>query len=114
MTECIFCKIAAREMSSDIVYEDDDAFAFRDINPQAPFHILVVPKEHVSTINDLEPRHAEVMGKLYLIAKQIVQDEGYSDRGYRTVMNCGAEAGQSVFHAHLHVLAGRSFSWPPG
>jgi len=114
MTDCIFCKMIAGEIKPDTVYEDDDVLAFRDINPQAPIHVLVVPKEHIPTINDLDMNHAALVGKLYLAAKQIARQEGMSERGYRTVMNCNAEAGQTVFHLHLHVLGGRSMRWPPG
>jgi histidine triad (HIT) family protein len=114
MTDCLFCKMVSGDIQPATVYEDEDVLAFRDINPQAPLHVLVVPKEHISTINDLENKHAALVGKLYLAAKQIAGKEGYSERGYRTVMNCNAEAGQSVFHLHLHVLGGREMRWPPG
>jgi len=114
MTDCIFCKMVAGEIKPDTIYEDANVLAFRDINPQAPLHVLIVPKEHISTINDLDESHAAVVGKLYLAAKQIAQQEGMAERGYRTVMNCNEEAGQSVFHLHLHVLAGRAMRWPPG
>lgn len=114
MTDCIFCKMVAGEIRPDVVYENNEVLAFRDINPQAPMHVLVVPKEHISTINDLDEGHAALVGKLYLAVKQIARQEGMSERGYRTVMNCNAEAGQTVFHLHLHVLAGREMRWPPG
>jgi len=102
------------DIQPDIVYQDDDVMAFRDVNPQAPTHILVIPKQHIATLNDLLPEHQELVGKLYLAAKQIAQQEGISGPGYRTVMNCNAEAGQSVFHIHLHLLGGRHMGWPPG
>ncbi len=114
MTDCIFCKMVAGEIKPDTVYEDEEVIAFRDINPQAPMHVLVVPKEHISTINDLDEAHAPLVGKLYLVARQVARQEGMAERGYRTVMNCNEEAGQSVFHIHLHVLAGRDMRWPPG
>lgn len=114
MTDCLFCKMVSGDIQPATVYDDDDVLAFRDVNPQAPLHVLVIPKEHISTINDLDDKHAVLVGKLYLAAKQIAQQEGLSERGYRTVMNCNAEAGQSVFHLHLHVLGGREMRWPPG
>jgi len=114
MTDCLFCKMASGAIKPDIVYEDDAVLAFRDLNPQAPLHVLVIPKRHVSTINDLQETDATLIGKLYLAAKQVATQEGVAVRGYRTVMNCNAEAGQSVFHVHLHVLGGRPMRWPPG
>ena len=98
----------------DVVYEDDDVLAFRDMHPQAPVHVLVIPREHIATLNDVDPAHAEMMGKLFLAAKKVAGQEGLADRGYRTVVNCNAEAGQSVYHVHMHVLAGRPMTWPPG
>ncbi|RMG50397.1 MAG: histidine triad nucleotide-binding protein [Gammaproteobacteria bacterium] len=112
--DCIFCKIASGDIPGDIVYEDEHVVAFRDLNPQAPTHVLVIPREHISTINDLEENHAELVGRLYLAAKQVAEAEGIAERGYRTVMNCNAEAGQTVYHIHLHVLGGRPMGWPPG
>lgn len=114
MGDCIFCKIIDGDIPSDIVYDDEDVFAFRDLNAQAPLHALIIPKKHIATINDLETNNANVIGKLYLAAKKIATNEGYADNGYRVVMNCGEAAGQSVFHIHLHLLAGRPLSWPPG
>jgi histidine triad (HIT) family protein len=114
MADCLFCKMVAGEIAPDTVYEDDDVLAFRDINPQAPTHVLVVPKRHISTINDLEPADAELVGKLYLAAQQVAAKDGIAEEGYRTLMNCNAGAGQSVFHIHLHVLGGRPMHWPPG
>ncbi len=114
MTDCLFCKMASGAIKPDIVYQDDAVLAFRDINPQAPLHVLVIPKRHISTLNDLQETDGALIGKLYLAAKQIAAQEGVALRGYRTVMNCNAEAGQSVFHVHLHVLGGRPMHWPPG
>lgn len=114
MSDCIFCKIIDGDIPSDVVYEDEDVFAFKDLNAQAPLHVLIIPKMHIATINDLETNNADVIGKLYLAAKKIATDEGYADNGYRVVMNCGEAAGQSVFHLHLHLLAGRPLNWPPG
>jgi len=111
---CLFCKMIKGEIKPDIVYENDDVLAFRDIHPQAPTHILVVPKQHIPTVNDLEPGHEAVVGRLFLAAKTIAAQEGIAESGYRTVMNCNADAGQSVFHLHLHVLGGRLLAWPPG
>jgi len=114
MTDCLFCKMANGEIEPDLVYEDDEVIAFRDINPQAPTHVLVVPREHIATLNDLQPRHAELVGRMFLAAKEVARKEGIDQRGYRTVINCNREAGQSVFHVHLHVLGGRAMAWPPG
>jgi histidine triad (HIT) family protein len=114
MIDCLFCKMVAGEIKPATVYEDENILAFRDINPQAPLHVLVVPKEHISTLNELEDNHATLVGKLFLVAKQIASQEGLAERGYRAVMNCNAEAGQSVYHIHLHLLAGREMRWPPG
>lgn len=114
MTDCLFCKFISREIQPDVVYEDDDVLGFRDINPQAPTHILIVPKRHISTLNDLQVEDAGLVGKLYLAAKKVAADEGIAKPGYRTLINCNAEAGQTVFHIHLHLLGGRPMSWPPG
>lgn len=113
-SDCLFCKIAEGEMSADVVYRDDEVVAFRDINPQAPTHILVIPREHVASVNDLEAEHAPLVGRLYLAARELAEEEGIAEDGYRLVMNTGSEAGQSVFHIHLHLLGGRALSWPPG
>ena len=114
MTDCLFCKMVSGEIEPDLVYEDDEVVAFRDINPQAPTHVLVVPREHIATLNELQPRHAELVGRMFLAAKEVARKEGIEQRGYRTVINCNREAGQSVFHIHLHVLGGRAMGWPPG
>lgn len=114
MSHCLFCRIVAGEILAKIAYEDDDVIAFHDLNPQAPLHVLVIPRKHIATINDIQPDDAALIGKLMLAAKQVAADAGYADDGYRVVMNCGADAGQTVFHIHLHLLAGRYLSWPPG
>jgi len=114
MTNCLFCKLVAGDIPPDTVYEDDDVLVFRDVNPQAPLHVLAVPKQHIATINDLDAEHAGLVGKLYLAAQKVAQQEGVAEAGYRTVMNCNAQAGQTVFHIHLHILGGREMGWPPG
>ena len=114
MSDCLFCKMVSGAIQPDVVYEDDDVLAFRDLNPQAPLHVLVIPKVHIATTNDLDAGNAAVIGKLYLAARQIAMDEGVAEPGYRMVMNCNPGAGQSVYHIHLHVLAGRPLGWPPG
>jgi len=114
MTDCIFCKIISGDIPGDIVYQNDDVLAFRDLTPQAPTHILVIPKRHISTVNDMQSEDAELVGKMFLAAKQVAKDEGIAEAGYRSVMNCNAGAGQTVFHIHLHVLGGRGMTWPPG
>lgn len=114
MTDCLFCKMISGEIKPDTVLENDHVLAFRDINPQAPTHVLVVPKEHIATLNDLDDAHSWLVGQLYLAAKAVARQEGIDEAGYRTVMNCNAGAGQSVYHIHLHVLGGRQMTWPPG
>ena len=113
-SDCLFCKVLAGEIPADIIFESDHAIAFRDINPQAPTHALIIPRKHVATINDLEAGDEALVGNLFLAAKKIAADEGLSDAGYRVVMNCNAGAGQTVFHLHLHLLGGRPLGWPPG
>jgi len=109
---CLFCRIASGEVKADIVHETEDLVAFKDINPRAPLHALVIPREHVASLNDLaDPMLA---GRLALAAAKVARDAGYADRGFRVVANTGSDAGQSVQHLHFHVLAGRSLSWPPG
>ncbi|MAM87724.1 histidine triad nucleotide-binding protein [Allohahella sp. A8] len=113
MAETIFDKIINREIKADIVYEDDQALAFRDINPQAPLHILIIPKLRIATINDIKPEHEALVGHLFSIAGKIARDEGVAEDGYRVVMNCNEAGGQSVYHIHLHMLGGRMLGWPP-
>ena len=114
MSDCLFCKIVTGDIPASKVYEDEDVIGFNDINPQAPHHVLFIPKRHISTLNDLQDSDAELLGKLYLAAKQHAAELGVADAGYRTVMNCNALSGQTVFHIHLHMLAGRAMHWPPG
>ena len=112
--DCLLCKILAGAIPADIVYETDEAIAFRDINPQAPTHVVIIPRRHIETINALEAGDEPVVGNLFMVAKQVAADEGLAEDGYRVVMNCNAGAGQSVFHIHLHLLGGRQMGWPPG
>lgn len=114
MTDCLFCKMGSGEIKPDVVFEDDDVLAFRDVNPQAPMHVLVIPKTHIATVNELDENNAGVISQMYLVARKLAQDSGVAEDGYRLVMNCNAGAGQSVFHIHLHVLGGRQMNWPPG
>jgi len=111
---CLFCRIVSGEIPASKVYEDDEVMAFNDINPQAPLHVLVIPKRHISTTNDLSTQDDALIGTLVRRAAAIAREKGYADRGYRSVLNCNAEAGQTVFHIHLHLLAGRGLGWPPG
>lgn len=113
-TETLFGKIINREINADIVYEDNEVLAFRDINPQAPTHILVIPKKAIATLNDLDDGDAILIGRMVMVAKSLAVEEGFSEKGYRLVMNCNEAGGQTVFHIHLHLLGGRSFGWPPG
>ena len=112
--DCLFCRILSGDIPADVIYESDTAIAFRDINPKAPTHVLIIPRRHISTINDIGEDDQEVVGSLYLAAKAIAAEEGFADEGYRAVMNCNAGAGQTVFHIHLHLLGGRQLTWPPG
>ena len=112
--ECLFCRIVRREIPADVIHETDELVAFRDINPQAPVHVLVIPKRHIPTLNDLTPADGGLVGKLVLAAAELARREGIAEAGYRTVVNCNAGAGQSVFHVHLHLLGGRDMRWPPG
>ena len=112
MAETLFTKIINKQIPAKIAHEDANYIAIHDINPQAPTHLLLIPKKPIATLNDLTPGDAELVGGLFLLAKKLMGDLGHTD--YRTVFNCGAEAGQSVFHIHLHVLAGRPMGWPPG
>lgn len=111
---CLFCKIVNREIPATIVYEDDRVLAFNDINPQAPTHILIIPKRHVETLSDLQPGDDAMVGELVRCAAAIAAERGIAGRGFRTVFNTNRDAGQTVFHIHLHLLGGRPLAWPPG
>jgi histidine triad (HIT) family protein len=112
--ECLFCKIAEKKRSAKILYEDDLSVVFEDINPQAPVHALVITKKHISTNLDLKHEDDALVGHLFQVANKIAKDKGIADRGFRLVMNCNPESGQTVFHIHLHILGGRRMHWPPG
>jgi histidine triad (HIT) family protein len=112
MTDCLFCKMVSGEITPHIVFEDDNILAFRDINPQAPIHILIIPKTHIATLNDLDS--ILLAGQLLQTAVQLAKIEGISEEGYRTVFNCNKKGGQEVYHVHLHLLGGRQMIWPPG
>ena len=114
MSDCLFCRIAAGQIPAAIVYQDDRLVAFRDINPQAPLHVLIVPRRHIATLNDLTAAEDSLVGEMIRRAATIAGQRGHAEAGYRTLLNCNQDAGQSVFHIHLHLLAGRSMSWPPG
>jgi histidine triad (HIT) family protein len=114
MSDCLFCRIVAREIPGQIVFEDDDLLVFKDITPQAPLHVLIVPRKHIATVNDLGPADDALIGSMFRRAAALAREHGYSERGYRTVFNCNGDAGQTVFHLHLHLLAGRRLTWPPG
>lgn len=112
--DCLFCRIASGELQATVVHEDDHCIAFEDINPQAPTHVLVIPRRHVSTLNDLAEGDRELVGHLVAVARDVATQRGHAEHGYRTVFNCNAAAGQTVFHIHLHLLGGRTLGWPPG
>ena len=114
MDDCLFCKIVAGDIPADKVFENNNIYAFRDIDPKAPTHILIIPKEHISTTNDLDESHKTLGGEIMLTAKEIAGQEGIADSGYRTVFNCNQDGGQAVYHIHLHLLGGRHMNWPPG
>lgn len=111
---CIFCKIATGELPAEIYYEDDEVIAFRDIHPVAPTHLLIIPRRHIATANEFSEADSTLIGKLSVTAARIAHELRVDKSGYRLVMNCNRDAGQTVFHVHLHLLAGRGFSWPPG
>lgn len=114
MTGCLFCRIVSGDIPSTLVYQDERVVAFKDINPQAPTHVLIIPRRHIATLNDLSPEDDAIVGEVVRRAAAIAADAGLSEPGYRTVFNCNAGAGQTVFHIHLHLLGGRPMRWPPG
>jgi histidine triad (HIT) family protein len=114
MTDCIFCKIAAGQIPAAMLYDDGEVLVFRDINPEASVHLLIIPRRHIPTLNDLTEADAALIGRLYLAGKQVAAKLGVAESGYRMVTNCNRDAGQIVFHVHMHLLAGREMGWPPG
>ena len=114
MADCLFCKFVNRELDTEILYEDDLVLAFRDINPQAPVHLLLIPKKHIPSLAALGEEDRDVLGHLHLVAKELAAREGVSEEGFRLVVNCNEGAGQTVFHLHFHLLGGRKLTWPPG
>jgi histidine triad (HIT) family protein len=114
MSDCLFCKIIAGEIPAALVHQDEAMVAFKDINPQAPLHVLIVPRRHIATLNDLTSDDDRLVGSMFRTAAALAKQHGYHERGYRTVFNTQREAGQTVFHIHLHLLAGRGLTWPPG
>ena len=112
--DCIFCRIVARELPADIVHQDELVTAFRDVRPQAPVHILVVPNQHLASIGDIRPEYFELLGHMFAVANQLAAQEGIAETGYRLIINRGKQSGQSVYHLHLHLLGGRWMRWPPG
>jgi histidine triad (HIT) family protein len=114
MSDCLFCKIRDGQIPAKVVYRDAQCLAFEDINPQAPTHVLFIPHKHIATVNDITPEDREVVGQLFVAAAKLARERGHADNGYRVVMNTQRDAGQTVFHIHLHLLAGRPLHWPPG
>jgi len=114
MKDCLFCKIVNKEIPAELIFEDDRIVAFNDINPQAPVHILIIPKDHFASLNDIPEEKKDLLGHILLRARQIAQNLGIQEKGYRVVLNTGKESGQEVFHIHFHLLGGRRMTWPPG
>lgn len=114
MSDCLFCRMVKKEIKCDVVYEDDRVLAFRDINPQAPVHILIIPRKHIETSLDIKEEDASLIGHIYLVASRLARKEKIDKSGFRVVTNCNRDAGQAVFHLHMHLLGGRRFNWPPG
>ena len=112
--DCLFCKITAGEIQSEKIYEDESCIAFNDISPQAPTHVLIIPREHITSLDDAESAHKETLGQLLLTAAKIARDNGFAEDGYRVVINTNPDGGQTVFHLHVHLLGGRQFVFPPG
>lgn len=113
-TDCVFCKIASGEIPADIVYEDADLLAFRDLNPQAPVHLLIIPRKHIPSLDGLWDEDSGIVGKIATVARDLARELGIAEEGYRLVTNCGPQAGQTVLHLHFHLLGGRNLGWPPG
>jgi len=113
-TNCLFCKIANKEIPNEFVYEDDQVVAFNDIDPKAPHHILIIPRKHIATLNDTTEEDTQLLGHLFQVAKKLAAELGLAEEGYRTLLNCNRAGGQAVFHIHLHLLGGRQMQWPPG
>ena len=114
MSDCLFCKINKGDIPAEKAYDSDEVFAIKDINPQAPIHLLIIPKKHFSTVLEIQEEDHELIGSIYSIVNRLAKDNGLDQTGFRVVVNCGTEAGQSVFHIHYHLLGGRFFKWPPG
>lgn len=114
MEDCLFCKIAAGKTDNDFIYEDEKVVVFEDINPQAPVHFLIVPKKHISDLNNLDKDNNQLIGHIYQVAKKMAAENNIADSGYRLVSNCGDDGGQTVYHIHFHLLGGRKLQWPPG
>lgn len=114
VADCLFCRVAGEEIPADVIHSDPEVVAFRDIHPQAPTHVLIIPRKHIPSVTDLDSHEAGVMGRLFLVARDLARKEGIAEEGYRLVVNTGRGAGQSVFHVHMHLLGGRSLKWPPG
>ena len=112
--DCLFCKIAQQQIPAKIIYQDEQVVAFRDISPQAPVHALVIPKRHITTLNDIGPEDASLLGHMVVTAQKIAAEDGIDETGFRLVMNCNRDGGQTVYHIHMHVLGGRAMHWPPG
>jgi len=114
VADCLFCRIAGGEIPADVIHSDPEVVAFRDINPQAPTHVLIIPRKHIVSVSDLDSDEAGLMGQLFLVARDLAKEEGIAEDGYRMVVNAGPDGGQTVFHVHLHLLGGRALRWPPG
>jgi histidine triad (HIT) family protein len=114
MLECVFCNILRGEMPAEFVYEDEQIVAFRDINPQAPVHVLILPRKHIPSTNQITPGDVGILGEMILVARKVAEIEGVADSGYRLVINCNEDSGQEIYHLHLHLLGGRRMTWPPG
>tara|TARA_R110000868_G_scaffold144960_4_gene364490 strand:+ start:2410 stop:2754 length:345 start_codon:yes stop_codon:yes gene_type:complete len=114
MSDCLFCKIVTGDIPATKIYEDDQVIAFNDIDPKAPTHMLIIPKQHISTLNDVEASHKALIGHMVYTAKHLAKEHAHDEAGYRLVMNCNEDGGQTVYHLHMHLLAGRQMDWPPG